>query len=639
VLDWLLPSKVVKLTGMVHAPEPASRGAGITASLVESSSGKVFDTITIWQKDFDTAGATAQAGSQSSDEKGDAMAYSRLAEMAAIWAQFRINNTWPPDYLKKRQKASAGRGTQGATYTRLGTDSWESYALFRMGVRAALSDDAEGARQLYYRALDKDDKNRGALFNLGAIEIAWHNYDIAIDLLCRARESSEREAGFHSQEIAGGIVLEMAWYNTMYQLAAVHSYKGEDDPTCQTKALEYVSELVDTLQRTLAFLQQNTTPKARRDAIWNSERERFEEYHQMVDMGRLEKALVDFREGCLLAKAVILVLSDRFEEAEKLYRDQVEGHGKGYEPITLYNLACYYSQVGEAKRRNSAASATPGTAKTVGATSNNGKVDTSVQRDDGREELEAALRNLEASFEIEARKSDLDWAIQDPSLKGVRTDKDTFERFLTIIGKYAGRVDNGMPLSVVADIGRYYATLLKEEGINSPIQLLRHTITEAARKELADKVGVSQASLQKWISLSEMMVALDIEAPMANLLEVAEVGSLGLLKDASAEELSRRMQERNAGEFYVKKQLLPSAASIAYWTKIARLIDDRALSLEAAHAKAAKDAVPHGVHGLIKSLVHIFAGGTAGNVGQGTSNGGKAQDSAGENKPGLTEVQ
>nr|AAU83851.1 hypothetical protein GZ34G5_18 [uncultured archaeon GZfos34G5] len=161
LFEWVFRPDVYTLSGYLQKPG-GDLGAGLTLSLVRKKKGEIIANRTIWQKDFDPA--------ITPPEEKDPAPYYRLAEPAAIWTLFH-------DELPFNKKL-----------TLLGTRDWLSFAYFRAGVRWAREERDDKARKLYVEALNQDTDNRGAWFNLGALDVEAGEYKRAIKRLQMARE-------------------------------------------------------------------------------------------------------------------------------------------------------------------------------------------------------------------------------------------------------------------------------------------------------------------------------------------------------------------------------------------------------------------------------------------------------------------
>lgn len=156
LLGRLIPGRVWKLTGAARELDP-QRGAGLTL-LLGIRGGKLLDEITIWQDTYGPVEETTAEGAKHAS-------YYELALPAAVWAI----------YAAERHRALKFRRFHRFRFRILGTADWRSYAFFVMGAAWESwadprdRDEAgvkEHARRLYWNALNEDDRNDGARFNL-----------------------------------------------------------------------------------------------------------------------------------------------------------------------------------------------------------------------------------------------------------------------------------------------------------------------------------------------------------------------------------------------------------------------------------------------------------------------------------------
>jgi tetratricopeptide (TPR) repeat protein len=95
----------------------------------------------------------------------------------------------------------------------LGTNDWESYALFQAGVEYQLKGDKKQARQMFSEAHQKDPGNRGAIINLGILDLEAGNYIRAQKRLEEARDNSDK--GYDTD-----------WFTAIYQLVRLHRHRA-----------------------------------------------------------------------------------------------------------------------------------------------------------------------------------------------------------------------------------------------------------------------------------------------------------------------------------------------------------------------------------------------------------------------------
>lgn len=112
LVEWLFPPNVITLSGCME--KPGVRGSGLTLTLVNSQSGEIIGSQTLWQDEY---GPVVRL-----DKEIDPESYYSLVEPAAIWAFFQLH-----EFSEKK----AGSTTNLKIFN---TGDWRSYAYFRAGV-------------------------------------------------------------------------------------------------------------------------------------------------------------------------------------------------------------------------------------------------------------------------------------------------------------------------------------------------------------------------------------------------------------------------------------------------------------------------------------------------------------------------
>ncbi len=307
------------------------------------------------------------------------------------------------------------------------------------------------------------------------------------------------------------------WYKALYQLAAVYEYKGD-----WTNAAKEAKKLVEAATKAAA------EPANAKDVV-------------LMDF------MKSFKPIAISMYAGVLVGQDNILEAEK--QDKISEVKKQLKMITpmectyrvRYNLACYYSIMG--KREKDAE-----------------KAKLSYQK---------ALLHLNSA--LERGGTIVQWAQNDPSLEGVREDKNMKNDFIKLINKYGQEIpesSNSQPLAGLAIIREAYAKRLKEQGILSPSDLIVKADTPQAQEVLAKNLGINTALLLRWAFLAELMRIVE-EANLVNLLEAAKVDSIDALKNVNDPfELEKLLNQVNLAYSFVKKT--PSAETIQRWVNEAK---------------------------------------------------------------------
>ena len=344
LIEWIFPSNIIMISGYLE--KPGIDGVGLTLSTVKSLTGEILGNITLWQKDYDIE--IKPAGSASGD-KNLASYYYYLVEPAAIWVFFQLNEHGK---INKRKAANEEK------FALLGTDDWKSYAHFQAGVRWQLEGKKDKARQQYVMAQNQDMNNYGALINLGYLDIEDKNYNRAIERLSKGIEMAKKSRNYPR---------ERAWFVAMYQLAAAYHYKGRmlrKKPVCAHECMEKANEHCLNLLKAIneeKFLEA-IEPNA---IIMHASILMDLAYQGETDLNKIEEA------------------KSKIKNIETVYNKLA--------PRVRYNLACYYSIVGD---------------------------NTGDPKD-----YKKALENLE--YAIEGGGDIVQWAKIDPSLQGARDFKGT----------------------------------------------------------------------------------------------------------------------------------------------------------------------------------------------------------------------
>jgi tetratricopeptide (TPR) repeat protein len=239
-----------------------------------------------------------------------------------------------------------------------GVQNWQSYAYFRAGVYWRLKQENDKAKSMFNNALIEDINNRFALLNLGALDILEEQYDRAIGRTKIAQKMSNLK--------------DIVWYKSSYQLAVTYLYKQK---------YERAKQEIQYLRKGIVFY---------RDRFNNKSFLNFLDNINPIVISVYAETLV--REGKLTESTSEI---QRIKDIPKQpYRVQ-------------YNLACYYSFLGEYYSRQLFSQAFFDFYCKI------------------------SLFHLKNAFE---QKSTLaKWAQKDPSLKGVRENSATQNKFEELI--------------------------------------------------------------------------------------------------------------------------------------------------------------------------------------------------------------
>lgn len=180
-------------------------GQGMSVS-IRNTENRIGGSVTIWENSF--AAASEVRGDRPVDGP-EHLDSNEVREMLTIAASAWI----------------AYRALQGASVRQrsaLLTQDWESYALFRVGARQQQAGALLSARRLYLQALERDPRNRGALFNLAVLDLrdldeppAIERLDLVIDEIVRADSGDDEPWRF-----------DRLWYRAVYNRAVARLHRG-----------------------------------------------------------------------------------------------------------------------------------------------------------------------------------------------------------------------------------------------------------------------------------------------------------------------------------------------------------------------------------------------------------------------------
>ena len=120
----------------------------------------------------------------------------------------------------------------------------------------------------------------------------------------------------------------------------------------------------------------------------------------------------------------------------------------------------------------------------------------------------------------------------------------------------------------IEGIGPAFGEKLRSAGCKSPDDLLRDGRTPNGRKALAEKTGISDAQILKWVNMADLFRIKGVAGQFAELLEGAGVDTVKELRNRNAENLTAKLAEINAEKKLCKTT--PSASTVASWIEQAK---------------------------------------------------------------------
>lgn len=120
-------------------------------------------------------------------------------------------------------------------------------------------------------------------------------------------------------------------------------------------------------------------------------------------------------------------------------------------------------------------------------------------------------------------------------------------------------------LSTIEGIGPAYAEKLKSAGVGSIATLLAHCSTKAGRKEIAQKTGIDEKRLLRFVNHADLMRIKGIGGQYAELLEAAGVDTVPELARRKPENLLDSMRKANSEHKRVRN--IATRDQIAEWVR------------------------------------------------------------------------
>lgn len=122
----------------------------------------------------------------------------------------------------------------------------------------------------------------------------------------------------------------------------------------------------------------------------------------------------------------------------------------------------------------------------------------------------------------------------------------------------------------VEGIGPAYGEKLRTVGVNNTDQLLSAGKTKKGRTELAQKTGISEALILKWVNMVDLYRIKGIGSEFSELLEASGVDTVKELKHRIAANLVKKMTEVNAEKKLTRR--VPTEVVVADWIEQAKTL-------------------------------------------------------------------
>ena len=127
-----------------------------------------------------------------------------------------------------------------------------------------------------------------------------------------------------------------------------------------------------------------------------------------------------------------------------------------------------------------------------------------------------------------------------------------------------------MKLEEVEGIGPKYAAKLVTAGVANVAALLEQGSTVKGRKTIAEKSGIGDALILKWVNHVDLFRIKGVGSEYADLLEAAGVDTVPELAQRKADNLLKKMVEVNEAKKLVRK--LPVLKQVEEWIEQAKAL-------------------------------------------------------------------
>ena len=125
----------------------------------------------------------------------------------------------------------------------------------------------------------------------------------------------------------------------------------------------------------------------------------------------------------------------------------------------------------------------------------------------------------------------------------------------------------------IEGIGPAYGRTLAEVGIDTTGRLLDRCDSARGRKEVAERTGLTETQLLKWVNMADLMRVSGVGEEWSELLEAAGVDTVKELQHRNADNLAAKMAEVNDDKNLARR--VPSASQVANWVEQAKTLEPR----------------------------------------------------------------
>ena len=122
----------------------------------------------------------------------------------------------------------------------------------------------------------------------------------------------------------------------------------------------------------------------------------------------------------------------------------------------------------------------------------------------------------------------------------------------------------------IEGIGAAYAGKLAADGIGDTDSLLEKGCTKKGRAAIAEKCGISEKLVLKWVNMADLFRIKGVGSEYAELLECGGVDTVKELATRNAENLAAKLAEVNADKSLTRR--VPSQSVVEEWVSQAKAL-------------------------------------------------------------------
>ena len=120
----------------------------------------------------------------------------------------------------------------------------------------------------------------------------------------------------------------------------------------------------------------------------------------------------------------------------------------------------------------------------------------------------------------------------------------------------------------VEGIGPTFGEKLREAGCATTDKLLEDGCSKKGRAEIAEKTGISEKQILKWVNMVDLFRIKGVAGEFAELLECSGVDTVKELATRNADNLSAKMQEVNEEKKLTRR--VPTLDNVKDWIEQAK---------------------------------------------------------------------